>query len=196
MMGEASSPTSASDPAEDHLATRRFRLRLMTAARDAALFQGLFGDPAVMRWIGPPLALDECVSALGRISRHNAMAAPGHRYWAIEDRSTGDGVGMVALVRSGVAAEFGIMLRPRWWRTGVGSEVVPALLDHGFGAMELAGVTVQRADDAQAEIMHRLLRKFGFERVGAVPAQDETPTRCHWALARARWREWPRTWGG
>jgi RimJ/RimL family protein N-acetyltransferase len=169
----------------------RFRLRLITAGPDETFFCDLFGDPEVMRWIGPPLTGQDAAAAFARVSRHNRMTEPGHRYWVIGDQALAQEAGMVALVRKGASAEFGIMLRPAWWGAGVATTVVPGVLAQGFAVMGLEHIRVQREDDAQGQVMHRLLSKFGFERVAADAEGGCAPGRCYWALPRARWSALP-----
>ncbi|HSR65221.1 MAG TPA: GNAT family N-acetyltransferase, partial [Xanthomonadaceae bacterium] len=75
------------------LETPRLRLRLLDG-RDQALFCHLYTDPAVMRRILPPLSADAAAAGFGRACRHNGREAPGHRYWVIEDKASGCGVGI------------------------------------------------------------------------------------------------------
>lgn len=167
--------------------TPRFRLRLITHGQDEAFFSDLFGDPEVMRWIGPPMPRHEALAAHERVCRHNLLIEPGHRYWVVVERGSGEPLGVVALFRQGDSAEFGIMLGSSWWHCGVATEVLPAVLAYGFERAGLQWVRVQRDEDEQALVMHRLLRRFGFQRLSPEGAGADV-SRCHWALSRAQWR--------
>lgn len=156
----------------------RLRLRLIDA-RDAALYRALYTSPEVMRHIAPPLGAQEADAAFERVCRHNARAEPGHRYWAIVDRSSDEGLGLAALHRQGARAELGVMLLPGAWSRGVSREAFSVLLPYAFAAMGLEQVDAERPDDGHALRIDRLLRPFGFER--APPTRRD---HARWTVTR------------
>jgi RimJ/RimL family protein N-acetyltransferase len=171
------------------LETARLRLR-PRAAGDEALYRGLYTDAAVMREIGAPMSADAAARAFQSACRHNGRDAPGHRFWAIDATDArvatpGDSVGFAALLRSGVGAELGVMLRQGWWHGGISSEAFVPLIDHAFLGMGLALVYAQRADNDHARIIDRLLGRFGFTRA---PERAPGPDVARWELPRAVWQ--------
>lgn len=167
------------------LDTPRLRLRPMEA-RDEAMFCELYTDPDVMRRILPPLTLEAATRSFRRACTHNTKITPGHRFWAIDNRSTDEAIGMAALLRTGDSAELGVMLRNGWWNRGVSSEAFVPLIDHAFLGMGLAVVYAERPDDDHALIIDRLLDRFGFVRA---PERATAPTQARWELARAIWQD-------
>ncbi|MFC5578965.1 GNAT family N-acetyltransferase [Lysobacter niabensis] len=166
------------------LDTPRLRLRPMEA-RDEAMFCHLYTDPDVMRRIVAPLSAEAARLGFQRACRQNAKVTPGHRYWAIDDKTADTAIGMAALLRTGDSAELGVMLRNGWWNRGVSSEAFVPLIDHAFSGMDLTLVYAQRPDDDHALIIDRLLGRFGFVRT---PDKVEDPTLCRWELPRAQWQ--------
>lgn len=165
------------------LETTRLRLRPMEA-RDEAMFCHLYTDPDVMRRILPPLTAEAAVQSFARAVAHNAKDAPGHRFWAIDDKASGTAVGMAALLRTGDSAELGVMLRNGWWNRGISSEAFVPLIAHGFTGMGLALIYAQRPDDDHALLIDKLLDRFGFVRT---PDKVSDKTLCRWELPRAVW---------
>lgn len=166
------------------LLTPRLRLRLLDASEQAhaALYRRLYTCPKTMAWIGPPLSSDEADSAFAIVCRHNARTAPGHRFWSVEERRSENPMGLVALQRQGHRAEFGVMVQAGRWQRGVASETLAALVSYAFERMELEAIDVQRADDEQGAVMHRLVSRFGFE-----PVDHPDPGMLAWSLQRCRW---------
>src|SRR5688500_13037955 len=165
------------------LETTRLRLRPMEA-RDEAMFCHLYTDPDVMRRILPPLTAEAAVQSFARAVAHNAKDAPGHRFWAIDDKASRTAIGMAALLRTGDSAELGVMLRNGWWNRGISSEAFVPLIDHAFLGMGLALVYAQRPDDDHARIIDGLRGRFGSARA---PDRVEDKTLCRWDLSQACW---------
>ncbi|WP_460713234.1 GNAT family N-acetyltransferase [Lysobacter terrae] len=169
------------------LDTPRLRLRPM-AECDEAMFCHLYTDPDVMQRILPPLTAEAAAQSFRRACGHNAKAAPGHRFWAIDDKASGEAIGMAALLRNGDDAELGVMLRNGWWNRGISSEAFVPLIDHGFLGMGLTLIHAERPDDDHALIIDRLLARFGFVRA---PERATAPTQARWELPRAVWQAHP-----
>lgn len=162
------------------LLTPRLRLRRMDA-RDAGLYRALYTSAAVMAQIGPPLSVDAADAAFACILRHDALPAPGHRYWTLEDRCGAGALGIVALQRRGREAELGAMLVPDAWNRRFASEAFGPVLDHAFGAMGLVLVDAHARSGAHAGIAWRLLAPFGFR-----PAPPRRAGFARWVLSPAR----------
>jgi RimJ/RimL family protein N-acetyltransferase len=167
------------------LETPRLRLRLLheEGEGDVALYVHLYTDSAVMRCIAPPFDSAVAADAFARACRHNRAGRPGHRTWRIDDRATGDDLGIAALQRAGDAAELGVVLREAAWGRGIGREALGAVLDHAFAGLGLALVFGERPDDDQARRVDRMFAPLGLRRVVAPSG------RARWELPRARWSE-------
>lgn len=128
--------TGAAPPTEEKRfpASERLRFRAW-APEDVELAVGLWGDPDVTRFIaasGPPsrAEIEE------RLAREMATQADhGIQYWPIFLRGDGRHVGCCGLrpyqpERSVV--EFGVHLRPAFWRQGLAGEGARAVIEHAF----------------------------------------------------------------
>lgn len=175
------------------LLTPRLRLRLLDATEPAhaSLYRRLYTCPKTMAWIGPPLSSREADAAFAIVSRHNVRRTPGHRFWSVEGRYSGVATSLMALQRRGDRAEFGVMVEAGAWRRGLASEALAALLPYAFEHMGLGAIDVQRADDEQGAVMHRLVSRFGFE-----PVDHPEPGMRAWSLERCHWtRQRPQALG-
>jgi RimJ/RimL family protein N-acetyltransferase len=171
-------------PAATTLVTARLRLRLLDGRQtDAALYRALYTCPRVMAQIAPPLDDVEADAAFARVCRHNALERPGHRSWAVEDRITETGLGIVALHRSGARAELGLMLLPRAWNGHTSRTALSAVIDHGFGTLGLEHIDADCREGPNTRILRHLLLPLGFEPVPAMRAGY-----AQWALPIGRWR--------
>ena len=170
-------------PAADFavLETPRLRLRPMEAG-DEAMFCRLYTDPDVMRQILPPLSAEAAAQSFRRACGHNAKDRPGHRFWAIDDKASQQAIGMAALLRKHDCAELGVMLLNGWWHQGISSEAFVPLIDHAFLRMGLGLIYAERPDDGHAQIIDRLLDRFGFVRASE---RATAPTQARGELPRA-----------
>jgi RimJ/RimL family protein N-acetyltransferase len=166
------------------LETARLRLRLLRDddEGDAVLYTDLYSNADVMRHIAAPFSRAAAAEAFSRICRHNHAARPGHRTWRIDERASGTDLGIVALQRSGEAAEIGVVLRREAWGRGIGREALAAVLERAFRTLGLALVYGERPDDAQARRVDRMFIPLGLDRVPA-----PRPGVARWELSRARW---------
>lgn len=162
------------------LLTPRLRLRLMHGDDDACLYRALYTSPEVMAHIATPMTPEAADAAFARVCAHNARDTPGHRYWTIQARDTGELLGLTALTRDGSRAELGAMLLPAAWRRRVASEAFAVVLPHGFDVMGLDLIDAQRRA-SEAVPGERLLAPFGFER-----GPSTRPDWVRWLLPRER----------
>lgn len=146
------------------LATANYVLRPLAMADREDLFAHL-SDPSTVEYMDidplPDLARADAVIAW---ATGLATSGDGVR-WAIRDR---DGAfvgtaGFNTLVRErGSRGEVAYdVVRPRW-RQGVMAEVLPAVLDHGFGALGLHRIEAMVTPGNQASAA--LLERHGFLR--------------------------------
>lgn len=160
----------------------RLRLRAFTPA-DEALYLRLYGDPRVMRHIGPPLAPDAARRAFATVLRRmQAASAPTH--WTVA-LAGGGGIGLVALQPrrdDPRAADAGVMLLPPGEGRGHGAEAIATVVDWAF-VNALVDVIHTRQAAANVAVT-RMMQRQGFEAV----ACDGDPATRHWRIAREHWR--------
>jgi ribosomal-protein-alanine N-acetyltransferase len=146
------------------LHTERLTLRAVTMADALPIFE-MLRDPQVVRYLAQPP-----MTALGDAARRVAIYQ--HLYeeqkgiqWAIANRADGYLLGTCVfwhLEPLHYRAEVGYTLASAYWRQGIMSEAVSAVLDFGFGTMGLHSVEA-RTDPANAA-SNGLLEKLGFVR--------------------------------
>ena len=150
------------------LTTPHLLLRPLQPADAAAVF-AMFADPVGMRyWSTPPW--DDQAQADAMIDRGQAaMAAGDHIRLGLERRSDGQLIGLCTLFAFHLAsrrAEIGYMLARDCWGSGLMHEALLALLDYGFGALDLNRV---EADiDPRNAGSERTLRRLGFQLEGVL----------------------------
>ena len=148
------------------LATPRLTLRPL-APPDAATVFAMRSDPVVQRygshpaWTDPQLAVDY-------IERNiQAMAAGTHAQFAVVRRADDAVIGTVTLYALDAQcrrADVGYALLVSEWGRGYANEAVTALLDWGFGHLDLNRV---EADiDPRNAPSARALERLGFVREG------------------------------
>lgn len=143
----------------DTLGTSRLIVRPFVDA-DAALLVALFGDPLVHRHVddGQPLSMEMAKLWVER-SREN-LVRHGYGTGAVALRETGELIGWAGYARPGDGSEELIYgLAPKYWRRGLGTELLDALIDLGCSRE----INPLRATVASANIGSvRLLEKAGF----------------------------------
>ena len=148
------------------LLTERLELRRFTAA-DLEPLEAVFGDPEVMRFVGPdrrPLSAGDLALSQANVEAH--WRDHGFGPLAAVERASGRVVGEVGLqlVEGGPDIELTVTLARAVWAHGYATEAARAVLLWAF-----AGVRLQRliavADPANAGSL-RVLEKIGMVPVG------------------------------
>lgn len=155
------------------------------APTDEALYLRLYGDPRVMRHIGPPLPPDAARRAFATVLRR-MRAAPAPTHWIVALADGGGDIGLVALQPrrdDPRAADAGVMLLPDAEGRGHGAEAIATLVDWAF-AHALADVIHTRQAAANVAVT-RMMQRQGFEPV----ACDGDPATRHWRIAREHWQQ-------
>lgn len=148
------------------LRTKRLRLRPYRDSDAAAIF-AIRADPKVMRfWSSPPWTSIEQAHEL--IARDTEAFRNGtHLALAIERSGDEQLIGHCALFnlsRTCRRAEIGYGLASRTWGHGYMNEALNALIDYGFGPMNLNRI---EADiDPLNEASAKALERLGFRREG------------------------------
>jgi len=148
------------------LRTERLELRRFTAA-DLEPLLDVFGDPAVMRFVGEerrPLRADGVRALVAAADAH--WDEHGFGLLAVVERATGRVVGEAGLqlLEAGPDIELGYTLARAAWSRGYATEAARAVLRWGFAGLRLHRV-VAVADPANAASL-QVLDKLGMARLG------------------------------
>lgn len=175
------------------LHTPRLRLRALQPGDEDALF-ALFSHPQVMRhWSTPPWADTEPAQ---RMINADLAAGPADD-WLRLGLVTRDDDALVGTcnlfnhVRGSRRAEIGYALARRAWGRGLMHEALCALLDHGFGSMDLNRVEadIDPANSASA----RTLQRLGFVQEGLLRQRwivdGQVSDSGLWGLLRSDWSD-------
>ena len=179
------------------LRTERLLLRpLGDADADAEALLAFFSDPRVMRyWSTPPWAGIEQARAFIERSR-DAMRTGEALRLGLERIDDARLIGQCTLfdfVRPSRRAEIGYSMAAEAWGQGFMDEALRALLDHGFGALQLNRI---EADiDPRNAASARSLERLGFTREGLLRERwivdgEVSDTALHGLLAR-QWQAGP-----
>lgn len=140
------------------LATPRLSVRQFTTA-DAAALHTICGDRRTMRFVGDGmvLSLQRCGEWIDESLAD--YATRGFGAWALEAAGEDALAGYCGIVTARRRADPEIIyaLRPPLWRRGLASELVPALLAYGFGALRLPRLvaTVRPENEASVRVLER-----------------------------------------
>lgn len=184
-------------PAFDQVALETARLRLRPLAPpDAAALLAIQADPAVMRYSSAPpwSSIDQAHALIERDLK--GMAAGRHLCLGIVPAGEGRVVGTCTLFGihpESRRAEVGFALGAFAWRKGYMGEALVALLDHGFGRMDLNRV---EADiDPRNLASARTLARLGFVQEGLLRERwivaGEVSDTAFYGLLRRDWRRTP-----
>jgi RimJ/RimL family protein N-acetyltransferase len=156
------------DPLADHtalptLSTERLRLRALRPSDAPALF-AIFSDAAVTQYWGhgQMQAMDEAEAFVTQTDE--GFRTRELLEWGITWADADDVIGTAAFAgwdREHRRAEIGFALRRDCWGQGLMTEVLPALLAFGFGALDLHRIEADVDPRNAASI--RLLERIGFK---------------------------------
>jgi ribosomal-protein-alanine N-acetyltransferase len=146
------------------LTTVRLGFGLWTPG-DLDLSMALWGDPRVTRLIGGPFSRQQVSERLAR--EIASQEQHGFQYWPVFRLSDGVNVGCCGLrpnpAEKGVL-EFGVHLRPEFWRQGYGGEAGEAVIRHAFATLGARGLNA--GHHPRNEASKALLLSFGFDYTG------------------------------
>ena len=164
------------------LKTDRLILRPFEAGDRDALF-AVFSHPEAMKyWSTPPHASPEETAQM--IAGSMAADPATHQEFVI--LLEGEVIGKAGLWQ---VPEIGYILHPDYWRKGIATEAIGAVLDHAFGTMGLDRVVADVDPDNTGSI--RSLEKLGFRETGREEKTIEINgvwyDSIYFALTRADW---------
>jgi RimJ/RimL family protein N-acetyltransferase len=146
------------------------------------LFERYACEPAVAKYMTwrPHRDLEETLEFVRRCERvwGDGSAFP----WSLWMKSSGEFVGLLEIRVRGGAVDLGYALSPRWWRQGLMSEALRAVVQWALAQPEIYRVwaTCDIANAASA----RVLERAGMEREGVLrrwlvhPSISEEPRDC------------------
>lgn len=148
-----------------HLKTKRLLLRQATQEDTEAIF-AVFCDPQVTQFhnLETFTAVDEAIEVIER--RVKAFESGYGIRWGIARQQDNRLIGSCGFTwdRNANAAEVGYELASQFWRQGIMSEALRALLQYGFEVIELEYVIAQVMLANVAS--KKLLQKLGFQSQG------------------------------
>lgn len=154
------------------LSTDRLRLRQVRPG-DTSAFFATFGDAETMRYYGrdPMRTLDEAEELVaGMAARYAARQSIRWCLTRAGDRLSDDTVigscGFHSFDAGFHRAEIGYELNRAYWRQGLMTEAVAAVLTYGFTEMALH--RIEAMIDIENEASKRLLEKLGFRYEGTL----------------------------
>ncbi|MDD5336295.1 MAG: GNAT family protein [Rhodoferax sp.] len=173
------------------LRTERLLLRPLAAPDAPALF-AVFSDPKVMRyWSSAPWAsMDRALEIIAK--DRTALPAGEHLRLGIEMAGTAELIGTCSLfnfVPQCKRAEIGYGMSSSFWGKGYMHEALSALLEFGFGELELNRV---EADvDPRNAASARCLERLGFVKEGHLRqrwiVEGEVSDSSLYGLLRGEW---------
>jgi RimJ/RimL family protein N-acetyltransferase len=147
------------------LTTSRLTVRQFTAD-DATELHGICGDRRTMRYVGDGMVLTQARCAEWIEESLVDYATRGYGASAVYVQGDPKMAGYCGIVTARRRADPEIIyaLRPRWWRQGLASELVPALLQFGFSTCGLQRLVATIRPENHASL--RVVEKAGMHCAG------------------------------
>ncbi|MFE8154417.1 GNAT family N-acetyltransferase [Brenneria goodwinii] len=175
--------------------SERLILRQWQAA-DRVPFAAMCADPQAMEFLIPLPTTDESNAWIDRQIAH--QAAHGFCLWPLAEKTTGEFIGAVGLVRVGYdahftpAVEIGWRIARKFWGKGYAPEAARAALAFGFSELKLDEIvaTTVAANVRSRRVMHKLgmthnpADDFDYPRV---PAGHPLKSVMLYRLSRTQW---------
>lgn len=164
------------------MAVEGIQLRPMVAS-DEALYVGLYGSPATMRHIGPPLPPLDALRSFRVAVRANVASPPSARFWVIEHRDGQQALGLIGLRWiSHTTAELGVVLPEEHQAKGIAKSAIRTLLTPAFTELGLAELRTQHSKPNG--LAWRLMDSLGFTATSTSPVGQGFA----WRMTADQWR--------
>ncbi len=111
-------------------------------------FADMNRDPEVMRYFPKPLSEEESNEMVQRST--TSLKLDKHGFWALEEKSSGEFLGFVALATVKFecsfkgAIEIGWRLKKNSWGKGFATEAAKVLLEYGFNNLNVDEIVLMR----------------------------------------------------
>jgi RimJ/RimL family protein N-acetyltransferase len=167
--------------------TERLRLRPLDVS-DEGLYRELYTDQETMRFIGPPLSMEQAANKFQKIVARQREPSLKGRFLAMLDKATLLPVGICGTSQydaDALRVEVGIVLRPEARARGFAREALTALMKRIFAVSPIQEICVRFS--AQCPAVERLNIRVGF-----VPCADEVQgeglwSKRVWSVHRSSW---------
>lgn len=153
---------------EIYMETLRTRFRRPRES-DWSFFLEMETDPDVYRHLPPgrPFTEEKVKERLRKFIAEEELHAP-YGIWVAEDKTTGDFIAWVILMKMRHEHELGYVVRKKYWNQGYATEVVRGLID--FASEELPKIVAVTSQEHQSSI--GVLEKIGFRFIKLVKDGD------------------------
>lgn len=177
-------------PGMPTITSGKIRLREFALTDAQALFETVYGDAEVMRFVagGPHKTVANTEAAIKQYIAHTEQH--GFTFWGVENAETGEllgDCGLYFLEGRGPEVEFGVTLCKSSWGAGLGSMCARACLAHAFDHIGLSQVIAVARPENLAST--RLLNGLGFSHTGVVDVYGGLHERFQ--IDAASWRDEP-----
>lgn len=173
--------------------TPRLMLRAITPDDVDALFR-IFGDLELTRYWGHPTLADRTAAETLAEDIRAGAASGKLLQWGIALGGTADLIGtctLASLDRKNRRADIGAALAPEHHSQGYAEEAVRAVIDHGFGELDLHRLTAD-VDPRNTPAL-RLVERLGFRKEGLLREHyrqnDEWQDGLLFGLLKREWGE-------
>lgn len=177
--------------------TIRLKLRSLCES-DERLYCELYGDARTMRFIGPPLSLEQAVRSFRRTLASTRRHPVQRLILTVIDTDAQQAVGICGIQQFdavGRRAEVGIMLKPALHARGFAKECLGALIAQAFAMFALDEIWAWAAADHC--VAERLVIGVGFSpsdgpesdrsESDRLASRDGGPGRRVWSVYRESW---------
>ena len=154
--------------------TQRLLLRRFRLDDAAAMYENWASDPEVTRFLTWPTHPNVEVSRKVLESWVQSYSAANYYQWAITLKSNGDapigGIAAVGLNDDILMAHIGYCLGRRWWRQGIMTEALGAVIDFFFDTVGIE--RVESRHDTNNPHSGMVMRKCGMQYEGTMRRAD------------------------
>lgn len=169
----------------ERIETPRLILRPFVLEDAPAMYRNWASDPDVTRFLTWPPHQSQEVSAMVVESWVNAYPQKDFYQWAIVPKELGEPIGSISVVRQeGDTCEIGYCIGKKWWRKGLTSESLAAVMEFLFDRVGVRRIEAKH--DVNNPGSGAVMKKCGMRFVGIVPQSDRSNKgicdRCHYAL--------------
>ena len=165
------------------LTTRRLLLRTLLP-QDAELYCSLYTDSDTMRFIGPPLSMQQAQRSFKSALRSDAAPCERPLFIAIIERTSHFSLGLCAIQQLHLRrAETGVLINAAARGRGIATESLRAVIEWGFRSLPVGHFWVRCS-------VHNVIAQRLFHAVGLSyqPAVVTDPSTMIWSVDLESWQ--------